>query len=133
VTFPLNFAGQVRAVTKIAAEDFTPLHREALAGCRYAAGNLILSDPDWASTFLGAGEEKAVFCVCDPQNRVFAVEAINEKTCLNGRFAGGQYFAEMSVAGLRNVRANPESLLGLTFTGKIKAREFVYGFLSNLP
>src|SRR5512134_2244862 len=126
--FPLNFEGQIRVVEKMASDEFTPRHREVLAQSRYGNWSLHVPHHQWATTFLGAGEEKAVFCVCDDHNRVFAVEVINEKTYLNGRFVGGKYYAEMYVDGLRNVKADPASLLGLTFTGRIKAREFVYGY-----
>lgn len=35
---------------------------------------LTFHDPRWRVTYLGRGEEKAVFCVCDHAQRVFAVE-----------------------------------------------------------
>jgi hypothetical protein len=126
--FPLKFGSEVKTVAKIVTDEFTPLHHEIITQVQYEAGNLVLPDPRWASIFLGAGEEKAVFCICDQNNRVFALEAINERNYLNGRFVGGHYFFETRVPGLKSVKLDPDSLLGLTFTGLVKIREFVYGY-----
>jgi hypothetical protein len=126
--FPLKFGNDIRLVSKISADQFTPVHRETVSQARYEDGKLVFPDPQWMSSFLGAGEEKAVFCVCDEANRVFALEAINQKTYLDGRFVGGLYFYETIATGLGNVKFNPRALIGLTFTGLVKAREFVYGY-----
>ncbi|MBN1200303.1 MAG: hypothetical protein JXJ20_00475 [Anaerolineae bacterium] len=126
--FPLQFDGEIRAVTKIQAGDFTPDHRDQLAQASFQAGRLLLPDARWASLFLGAGEEKAVFCVCDHANRVFAVEALDERTYVDGRFVGGQYFFDMRVPGLSGARLRPDSTFGLMFSGKIRVREFVHGY-----
>jgi hypothetical protein len=126
--FLLKFGNEIKAVRKISADEFSPAHREIVSQVRYENGNLVFVAPEWASTYLGAGEEKAVFCVCDRENRVFALEVINQKTYLDGRFVGGVYFYETIAAGLSNVKLNPLSLLGLTFTGLVKAREYVHGY-----
>lgn len=126
--FPLKFGEETRVVTKITGEEFSAFHRETLAQVKYESGKLVFPHKRWQAIFLGAGEEKAVYCVCDHHDRVFAVEAIDERGYLNGRFVGGEYFGEMTVEGLTNIKVNPNSLLGLTFTGRIKAREFVYGY-----
>jgi hypothetical protein len=82
----------------------------------------------WKCLYLGAGEEKAVFCVCDHEHQIFAVEVIDERHYLNGRFVGGKYYFNKRIPALENVKANPDSEFGLTFTGLIKVREFVYGY-----
>jgi hypothetical protein len=115
-------------VAKIQAADFTPEHRENLEQARFRSGEMVLPDVRWAAQFLGAGEEKAVFCVCDHAQRVFAVEVLGERTYLNGRFAGGQYFFDMHLPALSRVRLNPDTEFGLIFSGKVKIREFVHGY-----
>ena len=126
-SFALRFGDQVRSVTKIREQDFTPLHRDFLSQMRYEHDTLIFPDDRWNARYLGRGEEKAVFCVCDHEQRVFAVELIDERHYLNGRFATGQYFFTMRVPALTGVRAQADSEFGLMFTGLIKAREFVHG------
>src|SRR5262249_54752722 len=80
------------------------------------------------SLFLGAGEEKAVFCLCDTEQRVFALEILDERTYLNGRFVGGAYFCEARVPALSNVLLSARSRYGLKFTGKVLARDSIYGY-----
>jgi len=126
--FPLKFGNEITLVTKIKAHEFTAFHQETIAQTRYENRTLIFPNKDWKSTFLGAGEEKAVFCVCDQENHVFALELIDQRTYLNGRFIGGAYFYERIIPGLGNIKFNPKSVIGLTFTGLVKAREFVYGY-----
>jgi len=126
--FPLNFNGQVRNVEKIKPEEFSGSHRETLRGAWLERLELHVPDQRWSTAFLGAGEEKAVFCVRDEKDRVFAVEAIGQGSYLNGRFVGGHYFPELDAPRLRNIKAYPESLLGLVFSGKMKPREFVHGY-----
>jgi hypothetical protein len=127
--FPLQFDNEIKIVSKIKTDDFTPLHREILSRIRYEENKLVLPDEKWQSTLLGAGEEKAVYCICDQNNRVFALEVLDEKTYLNGRFVGGEYFFDVILPGLKNVKANSAALVGLTFTGKVRIREFVYGYV----
>jgi hypothetical protein len=127
-TFPLSFDGQIIGVTKITEQEFTPAHNDLISSLVYTPQRLTFPDPRWRSLYLGAGEEKAVYCVCDENLRVFALELIDERHYLNGRFVGGQYFANRRVATLANVRANPDSEFGLAFTGLVKVREFVYGY-----
>ncbi len=126
--FPLMVGGVIRDVAKISAGDFSPHHHATLDALRFDDSRLAFPDPQWASTFLGAGEEKAVFCVCDGDGRVFAVEALDERTYLNGRFVGGEYFFDQRVPGLRGVKLNPDSFSGLTFSGKVRVREYVHGY-----
>ena len=126
--FPLQFSDQILAVNKIQESDFTATHHELLSEIKYHQQALHSHDSRWSALYLGAGEEKAVFCVCDHERRVFAVELIDERHYLNGRFVGGQYFFNKRIKSLTNVRANPDSEFGLTFTGLIKVREFAYGY-----
>jgi hypothetical protein len=99
-----------------------------IAGMRYEHGTLIFSDPRWQCNYLGAGEEKAVYCVRDHEQHVFAIELIDERHYLNGRFVGGLYYFNKRLTALENSKANPDSEFGLTFTGLIKVREFVNGY-----
>jgi hypothetical protein len=126
--FPLKFGSQVLQVTKIQAQDFTPEHHDVLASLEYEPGKLLFSDLRWHSLYLGAGEEKAVFCVCDHHQRVFSLELIDERTYLNGRFVGGTYFFNKRIASLSGRKAHSNSEFGLTFSGLIKVREFVHGY-----
>jgi hypothetical protein len=122
------FENQRNFVRKIQSQEFTSAHHDCLSQMQYSNFQLVFPDPRWQSTYLGAGEEKAVFCVCDHLDRVFAVELIDERHYLNGRFVGGTYFFNKRINSLSNVKANRESEFGLTFTGLVKVREFVYGY-----
>jgi hypothetical protein len=126
--FPLRFDDTIREVDKITRNDFTPRHREIMEQAQFHDGNISLPDQQWRSILLGAGEEKAVFCICDHNTKVFAVEAIDERTYLNGRFVGGEYFFDVFAPGFAGARLSPQSLAGLTFSGKLKIREFVNGY-----
>lgn len=126
--FYLKFGDQIKLVRKIKESEFTSYHHEVLAGIKLQDGNIVIASPDWYSVHLGAGEEKAVFCICDNENRVFALEVIDEKHYLNGRFVGGQYFFDKRIEALQNKKLKPDSWIGLTFTGLVKVREFVYGY-----
>jgi hypothetical protein len=126
--FPLPFGDQILTVSKIQESDFSAAHHETLSEMKYDERALHFLDPRWCALYLGAGEEKAVFCVCDHERRVFAVELIDERHYLNGRFVGGKYFFNKRVKTLADVKANADSEFGLTFTGLIKVREFVYGY-----
>ncbi|MCX7749009.1 MAG: hypothetical protein N2645_19290 [Clostridia bacterium] len=124
----LNFQNQIKPVVKIKAHDFTDYHHQVISNMKFSKGSLVIPDPNWTSIYLGAGEEKAVFCICDHENKVFALEAIDEKHYLNGRFVGGQYFFDKRIEGFRNVKLKPGAVIGLTFTGLIRVREFVHGY-----
>jgi hypothetical protein len=126
--FPLQIGNEIRLVSKINAGEFSSHHREAIAQVKFHDGHLVFPNRAWKSCLLGSGEEKAVFCVCDEANRVFALEAIDQRTYLDGRFIGGTYFFTTTAPDLNGSRLHPSSLLGLTFTGLVKAREFVYGY-----
>lgn len=126
--FPLRFGNEIKLVSKITPDEFTPLHRNVIADVRYENRNLIFPQVEWTSIFLGNGEEKAVFCVCDGKNRVFALELIDQRSYLDGRLVDGIYFYETLATDLRNAKFHPHSFIGLTFTGLVKAREFVYGY-----
>lgn len=84
--FLMNFGGEIMNATKISAEEFSEKHREIIRKAEFDNKQLILSDRRWRSTLLGAGEEKAVYAVCDEENRVFALELLDERYYLNGRF-----------------------------------------------
>ncbi len=99
-----------------------------ISQAKYHEGYLSLPDRGWSTALLGAGEEKAVFVVCDNENRVFALEVIDQRTYLNGRFVGGDYFLSTVASHLQNVKYSSRALVGLTFSGLVKAREYVYGY-----
>jgi hypothetical protein len=125
--FALKFGQHIRHVEKIRPQDFTLLHHDILSQMRYEADTLLFPDDRWQARYLGRGEEKAVFCVCDHEQRVFAVELIDERHYLNGRFATGQYFFNLRIPALTGIRAQPDAEFGLMFTGLVKVREFVHG------
>ncbi len=125
---PLKFGTNTYTVSKIERKSFTSLHHEILDSLTYAGGKLIFTDDRWKSAYLGAGEEKAVYCVCDHEQQVFALEIINENTYLNGRLIDGDYFFEKRIRGLTNIEPNPEALFRYVFTGLVKVREYVYGY-----
>jgi len=110
------------------AADFTPWHHEQLDAVRYAQGRLVFPDDRWLCSYLGKGEEKAAYLVCDHRRRVFVLEAIDENGYLNGRFVGGQYFLTRRVSGLSGVPFDERAVIGLRFTGLIKVREFAHGY-----
>lgn len=125
----LRFGDEVVAVVPAGAEDFTSEHQEQLSAMRFVDGTLRFRDPRWLATYLGRGEEKAVFCVCDHDRHVFAVELIDERSYQRGRFVTGTYFLERRVAGLAGMPFDPTTgEFGLRFTGLIKVREFAYGY-----
>ena len=126
--FALRFDQDIVQVSKIRDVDFTPVHHDVLTQMQYQAGRLILPDPRWHSQYLGEGEEKAVFCVCDENQRVFAVELIDERHYLNGRFVTGTYFFDKRIPALNHVKAHADSEFGLMFTGLVKVREFAHGY-----
>lgn len=124
----LKFGNDIRTVEKIQPDQFSSDHKEIVRGVTHNNGQLRFADDRWVSEFLGAGEEKAVFCVCDHNDRVFALELIDERTYLNGRFVGGKYFCDTTAPALRKAQPNGKSLIRLMFTGKVKAREYVDGY-----
>lgn len=126
--FPLCFDDTIREVVKIAKSDFTHRHRDVMEQARFHDGSIAFADEQWHAILLGSGEEKAVFCVCDHNDKVFAVEAIDARTYLNGRFVGGEYFFDVFAPGFAHAKFSPKSLAGLTFSGKLKIREYVYGY-----
>jgi hypothetical protein len=126
--FPLRFGDEICDVSKIEREAFEAIHHEVLDNLSYDNGNLIFEDERWQVAYLGAGEEKAVYAVCDHERRVFALEVINEHTYLNGRLIDGEYFFEKRIPGLTNVQPNPDAIFRFVFTGLVKVREFVYGY-----
>jgi hypothetical protein len=126
--FHLKFGNEIVQVSKIPVTEFSAHHQEVCSTLRWKDGHLVLSDARWRSTFLGAGEEKAVYCLCDHNTRVFALEVLDERTYRNGRFVNGTYFYDAYAEGLSRVKLYPKAVMGLMFTGRIKAREYVYGY-----
>src|SRR5687767_8195349 len=110
VTFPLQFENEVSIVSKIEKATFTSLHHDILDSLQYADGQLNFADERWKSIYLGAGEEKAVYCICDHEQHVFALEVINENSYLNGRLIDGEYFFDKRIRGLTNIQPNPDAL-----------------------
>ncbi|HEX6686644.1 MAG TPA: hypothetical protein VF062_27980 [Candidatus Limnocylindrales bacterium] len=124
----LRFGDTVVDALPAAAADFGPHHDEQLRAARFAAGELSFPDRRWLCRYLGKGEEKAAYVVCDHNRRVFAVELIDENGYLNGRFAGGTYFFQRRLPNLTGVAFDAEALAGLRFTGLVKVREFAHGY-----
>jgi hypothetical protein len=126
--FPLKIQNQIKHVNKIKNSQITLYHREVISSIQLGNKTLYFPDDRWMCIYLGSGEEKAVFCICDHQGCVFALEIIDEKHYMNGRLIEGEYFFEQRIQGVTNVQLNPGSLMGLSFTGLVKAREFIYGY-----
>lgn len=126
--FPMSFGNDILQVTKIDENEFTPTHREILLTMRFENQTLIFENRQWKSILLGAGEEKAVYAVCDENNKVFALELIDERYYLNGRLIQGSYFGNLTCSGIKGKCFNEDSFVGLCFTGLVKPREFIYGF-----
>jgi len=126
--FPLKIGNDVKIVRKIDMGEFSNTHREVISQAEYKDGQLSFPHSGWSASFLGAGEEKAVFVISDNDNRIFALEVIDQRTYLNGRFVGGCYFFETIVSNLQNIKYHPKAVVGLTFTGLVKAREYVHGY-----
>ena len=124
----VDVGGAALEVSKAGAADFTDWHDQQFAAMTFADGRLHFPDPRWRCGYLGKGEEKASFCVCDHRQRIFVVEVIDERTYLNGRFVTGTYFFERRVTGVSGVDFDRRALIGLRFTGLIKIREFVDGY-----
>jgi hypothetical protein len=124
----VTFGSERIEVSKAAAADFTEHHTRQFDTMTYADRSLRFTDPAWRCGYLGKGEEKAAFCVCDHRRRIFVLELIDELTYLNGRFVGGAYFLQRRVRGLTGVDFDGGSLIGLRFTGLVKVREFVDGY-----
>lgn len=126
--FYYEFNNNIKQVSKISKEDFTKNHIDCISQMSFCNQKLSFQNNEWHSTLLGAGEEKAVYCVCDQNNKVFALELIDENHYLNGRLIDGEYFSNITVNNIKRVKFNSTSLIGLQFTGLVKAREFVYGY-----
>lgn len=125
----LRFGDEVVDVTPADAEAFTAAHDEQFFAASFVDGSLMFRDPRWRANYLGRGEEKAVFCVCDHNRRVFAIELIDERSYARGRFVTGAYFLERRIPGLAGIPFNPAaSEFGLRLTGLVKIREFAYGY-----
>jgi hypothetical protein len=112
-------------VRKLAPGEFGDAHREAVLAMRLDSDRLV-SGPGWVTGFLGAGEEKAVHVVQDPDGRVFALEVIDERGYLRGRLADGHYFADLRVPGL--IQAADAASFARRATGLVRAREYVHGW-----
>lgn len=126
--FYYKFGEEIKEVSKITRENFTKGHIECISNIQLMDKLLYFENKKWKSVLLGAGEEKAVYCVCDEDNQVFALELIDEKHYLNGRLIDGEYFCSVRANNLIGKKLNPDCLIGLNFTGLIKAREFIYGY-----
>jgi len=120
----------IRGGQKIMKHEVSPTHLEIIRNIELKNQQLIFPENAvmWMSGLLGSGEEKAVYVVRDRQSKIFALELINEKHYLNGRLIDGEYFGAVQAKGIRGVRLNPESVIGLEFTGLVKIREFIYGY-----
>jgi hypothetical protein len=124
----IRFGGDLVDVVKARAQDLTSEHEEVLRSAAYADGALRVDDSRWYTSLLGRGEEKAAFCVCDHNRRVFVLEVIDERSYLNGRFVTGAYFGARRLPKLAGTALNPDSPYGLRFTGLVKVREYVHGY-----
>lgn len=122
------YKGEVCSAVKLCPAEFGEAHRRALASLHLGKQReLYFGVPGWRSCWVGAGEEKVVYLIIDPQQRAFAIEVLSKSTYLEGFLTEGHYFGEIFVPGLCNVRWDERSLFGHIFSGRIKAREYIYG------
>ncbi len=127
--FAVAFPSGVRRVRNATAAQVTDRFLDVVVILEAHHGELVVRMPGWEAVFLGAGEEKAVYCLRDPQDRVVAVELIDERGYLGGRLVDGRYHAELRVPGV--ILDADEELAGpfaLRCTGLVKVREFVHGY-----
>lgn len=124
----LDFGGQLIHAAKAERVDLSELHDDQLRRLSFADGLLHFPDPRWQCHYLGKGEEKACYLICDHRGRVFVIEAIDENSYRNGRYVGGTYFFDRRVASLTGTRFDDRATMGLRFTGLIKVREYVHGY-----
>ena len=119
---------RVWTATKLCPQEFDEGHRQAIVRIEMNADHeLVFNVPGWKSVWIGAGEEKTVFLLVDPQNRAFALELLARGTYLEGHLAEGHYFAQLYIPAISNVRWNADSCFDQIFSGQVKVREFVYG------
>lgn len=128
IYFFTKFEDEVCYCTKIKKEEFSTVHKECIAQLEYKEKRLYFPDYRYKSILLGAGEEKAVYCVRDQNGRVFALELIDEKHYLDGRLIDGEYYYTTTASRLMGHKFNEESIIGLQFTGLVKAREYIRGY-----
>ena len=62
-------------------------------------------------------------------NRVFAVELIDERNYRKGRLIDGKYFFNFYADAFNNVPLYPKSVVGLKLSGLVKIREFFHGYV----
>ena len=124
----LKVKDKLLGIKKITKEQFSNAHREVILKINFANGNLVLPEKQWKAFYLGSGEEKCVYGIVDKDDRIFALELIDENHYLNGRFVGGEYFFQARVPGIVNQKFDQNAIIGLKLTGLMKAREYVYGF-----
>ncbi len=120
--------GRVQTAVKLPPSSWDESHRRVLLTATLSPQReLVFGVPGWRSCWIGAGEEKAVFLVIDPQDRAFAVEVLARGSYLQGHLAEGHYLDELYLPGLSNVRWDERSLCGHVFSGQVKVREFIFG------
>ena len=128
IDFWLKVEEKLLNIKKITKEQFSDAHREVISKIKFVNGNLILSEKQWKALYLGSGEEKCVYGIIGKDDRIFALELIDENHYLNGRFVNGEYFFQTRAPGIVNQKFDQNAIIGLKFTGLVKAREYVYGF-----
>lgn len=117
-----------RAVRKLTVAEWSEHHSQVLQEAQLTnAKHLQFPETGWSSLWLGAGEEKAVFLVIDPQDRAFALEVIDERRFMGGKLVEGTYFAEFTIPGIAEFEVSPGRPFSQIYTGKVKAREFIVG------
>ena len=128
-SFVLLFDGELVDVRKLLLEEFCEHHRNVLLGMKVCGEGLHFPNTDWRVRFLGMGEEKAVYCVCDSDNRVFALEVLRVAGYRNGRLADTEYYEQqMYIPQLRELERGTDSIFQDGFSGNLKVREFVHGY-----
>lgn len=127
--FALLFDGELTNVRKLLRQEFCEHHRNELQKMKISGNKIHFQNTSWRIQRLGKGEEKAVYCVCDDKNRVFALEILRKEGYRDGRLADSAYFEQrMFIPQLQELDKSSRAIVRDGFSGYVKTREFVHGY-----
>lgn len=128
--FALLFDGELAWVRKLLRQEFCEHHKNELLGMKVSGNEIYFPNASWRIQLLGKGEEKAVYCVCDNENRVFAVEVLRREGYRDGRLADSEYYEQrMYIPQLQELERSSSSIVRDGFSGYVKVREFIHGYV----
>jgi len=127
-TIKFYLDGEAHSAVKIRPEEYSEYHHRILQEVKMVNGGALhFSEPGWQSVWIGAGEEKSVYLVIDSLNRAFALEVLGKDGYRHGELIGGHYFDDLHISGVCGKPWNSEAIFGHVFSGRVRAREFIYG------